>query len=773
MNRELTPQEIIYDFKVINFNQREDIDSMPEYDQVYEKIKTALEIEEEGYNVYLIDDFSKDKLDKITEFVRKKLEAKDKPQDICYVVNNDEKCPKSLFLQGGKGVKLKETLEDIQKLYAERTYEFYNSSSNKEKEEIVENLQKKRSDLINKLVKMAEDDGFTMKATQNGFTFIPLKGEGELMNESDYDDLKCDEKENILNKVSSLKNNAQAVLEELKDIELAEIEKIKKIMLEYYNKETKEIREEFFCEFAENTEVIEFLNNVCDSIEKHIMEIYSINYEDDEEYISEIIYKYVVNVLVDNSENDTPPVIFEEDPSINNLLGGMEYENKNGVYTTDVSLIKGGSFLKANGGCLILRASSLLTNSSAYYYFKKSLISGKVDLDYNRGYLELLSLSGLKPEPVKFDVKIILIGDYHTYDLLYSYDEDFKKVFKIRAEYKSTLDINKDTKQAFLGKVSSICVNNKIQTLTDEAIKELAKFLSRKAEDKNKFYIDDYELGRVLMLSNNKVQREKRKFIEGQDIIDTAYCEELIEKEIDESYRENKIFINVKDKLVGQVNGLSVIDTGYSSFGKPIRITCSCYKGTGNIVDVQKESDLSGKIHNKAINTLRGFMNTLMGGYEKLTVDFHLSFEQLYGKIDGDSASVAEVISMISSLSKIGVKQNIAVTGSINQFGEVQPIGGVNEKIEGFFKICKLVDTIKDKCVLIPESNVNSLVLNEEVEEEIKKGNFHIYSMSHIKDAVEVLMGENDMGYNEVMDMVAKESKKYLGKGENRKKKEQ
>lgn len=772
MNRELTPQEIIYDFKVNNFNLREDVDSMPEYDQVYEKIKTALEIDKEGYNVYLIDDFSKDKLDKITEFIRKKFETKDKPQDICYVVHNDDKCPKSLFLSGGKGIKLKETLESIQKLYAECTYEFYNSSSHKEKEEIVENLQKKRNDLINRLVKMAEDDGFTMKATQNGFTFIPLKEEGELMNESDYDDLKCNEKEDILNKVSNLKSNAQEVLEELKDMELSEIEKIKKLMVEYYNKETKEMREQFLDEFAENDEVLEFLNYVCDNVEKDIMEIYSINYEDDEEYINEIIYKYVVNVLVDNSENDKPPVIFEEDPSINNLLGSIEYENKNGVYTTDVSLIKGGSFLKANGGCLILRVSSLLTNSSAYYYLKKSLISGKVDLDYNRGYLELLSLSGLKPEPVKFNAKIILIGDYHTYDLLYSYDEDFKKIFKIRAEYKSILDINKETKQAFLGKVSSICIDNKLQSLTDEAIKELAKFLSRKAEDKNKLYIDDYELGRVLMLANNRVQREKRKFIEGQDIIDTVYDEELIEKEIGESYRENKIFINIKDKLVGQVNGLSVIDTGYFSFGKPIRITCSCYKGSGNIVDVQKESDLSGKIHNKAINTLVGFMNTLMGGYERLPVDFHLSFEQLYGKIDGDSASVAEVISMISSLSKIGVKQSIAVTGSINQFGEVQPIGGVNEKIEGFYKICKLVDTTKGKGVLIPESNVNSLVLSEEVEEEIKKGNFHIYAMTHIKDAVEVLMEENDMGYDEIMNVLTQESKKYLGRRENRKRKE-
>ena len=259
MNRELTPQEIIYDFKVNNFNLREDIDSMPEYDQVYEKIETALEIDKEGYNVYLIDDFSKDKLEKIIEFARKNFETKDKPQDICYVVHKDEKCPKSLFLPGGKGVKLKETLENIQKLYAECTYEFYSNSSNKEKEEIVENLQKKRSDLINKLVKMAEDDGFTMKATQNGFTFIPLKEEGELMNESDYEDLKCDKKEDMLNKVSNLKNNAQEILEKLKDIELSEIEKIKKLMEEYYNKETEEIRKQFLIEFEENTEVVEFL----------------------------------------------------------------------------------------------------------------------------------------------------------------------------------------------------------------------------------------------------------------------------------------------------------------------------------------------------------------------------------------------------------------------------------------------------------------------------------------------------------------------------------
>ena len=224
------------------------------------------------------------------------------------------------------------------------------------------------------------------------------------------------------------------------------------------------------------------------------------------------------------------------------------------------------------------------------------------------------------------------------------------------------------------------------------------------------------------------------------------------------------MLIDVKDTRVGQVNGLSVIDTGYFNFGKPIKITCCCYKGEGNIVDVQKDSNLSGSIHSKSINILKGYISTINGGFTKLPVDFHLSFEQIYGKIDGDSASVAEIICMLSSLSKIPIKQSIAVTGSINQFGDVQPIGGVNEKIEGFFGVCKAVDTIKGKGVLIPLSNSDDLVLNEEVEKEITKGNFHIYTMTSIEDAIEVLMGDENTSFQTVMIAINKELKKYSSK---------
>ncbi|AKA70249.1 AAA family ATPase [Clostridium scatologenes] len=761
MHRELTAEEIVYKFEFENAELKEDSYHMPDDNEMYKKLKMALEIDKEGYNVYLIDDFSKDKLEEIIKFVKENLKFKQKLVDICYVIEDDEKCPKVLFLTAGKGKVLKETLEKIQKIYSEITYEFYTDSTNSEKEEIIESIHKRRSDLINKLLKDSEEQGFTIRATQNGFTFIPMKDKEEVMNEGEYEKLENEKKEKILNNASSLKKDAQKVLEELKNIEESGIERIKGFIDDYYIGKTENIKEEYFQKFKDNKDIIEFLNNICAQIEENVKEIYSMNYEDDEEEINNEIYKYMINVLVDNSENNEPPVIFEEDPSVNNLLGSIEYENKNGSYITDINLMKPGSLLKANGGCVIVRANSLLNNPSAYYHLKKSIMSGKVDLDYNRGYLEFLNLNGLKPEPVKFNEKIIIIGDYNLYNLLYNYDEDFKKVFKVRAEYKSLLDINEETKKSFLIKIYNMCRINNFYQLSQEGVTELAKFLSRKAENKNKFYIDDYELNRVLTISNNKVEEDNRDKIEQKDIIDTVYTEEIVEKEINENYKDNKILINVIGKQIGQVNGLSVIDTGYCSFGKPIRITCCCYKGEGNIIDVQKESNLSGDIHNKAISTLKGYISNLIGGYEKIPVDFHLSFEQIYGTVDGDSASVAEVVSMISALSKIGIKQNISVTGSINQFGKVQPIGGVNEKIEGFFKVCKLKDTIKDKGVLVPESNLNNIVLNKEVEEEIKNGNFHIYSMSCVKDAVEVLMGRENFGYNEIMDELSKELKKY------------
>ena len=763
MNRELTPKDIIYEFDIEDTSTRETLDTMPQYFDVIENIKTALSIDKEGFNIYLIDDFSKETLKDIMKYVNKNFQNRSKPKDICYVLYEDEKIPKPIFVSNGGGNKLKETIEELQNEYLECTFQFYNNSTNKEKEEIQENIQKKRNELIAKLIDMAKEKGFDIKSTNNGFTFIPLSS-GKEMTESEYDTLDKERKETILDTVGILKDKAKEILEELKDIEAKDLDKIRQIMEVYYKDEMNDLKEEYKNIFTEDEAVQNYFDIVCNDIEKKLIENYSLSYDEDEEKINEIIYKYVVNVIVDNSKNQIPPVIFEQDPNLINLLGNIEYENHNGVYSTDIGFIKSGSMLRANEGCLLIRINNLLSNPSAYYYLKKSLLTEEVDVSYNRNLYELVSLSTLKPEPIPIKVKIILIGDYETYDLLYNYDEDFRKIFTIKAECNPIQNIDNALKTSFVYEINKICSENNFKFPTKGAIREVAKILSRKSQSRKKIYYDKYEINKLLTLSNNKVKEENKEEISEADVIEIGYKKDIMEKEILNNYIEKKMLIDVSNSRIGQVNGLSVIDTGYFSFGKPIKITCCCYRGEGNIIDVQQESNLSGNIHSKSINILKGYISTINGGFNKLPVDFHLSFEQIYGKIDGDSASVAEIICMLSALSKIPIKQNIAVTGSVNQFGDVQPIGGVNEKIEGFFGICKALDTIEDKGVAIPLSNAEDLVLNEEVEREIKNGNFHIYTMTTIEDAIGILMGTSDTNFEQIMTAINKELKKYSGK---------
>ena len=603
--------------------------------------------------------------------------------------------PKPIFISNGGGNKLKEILEEIQNEYLECTFQFYNNSLNKEKEEIQEGIQKKRNELIGELIDTAKERGFDIKSTNSGFTFIPLS-KGKEMSENEYDTLSKERKEAILDIAKMLKDKAKDTLEELKDFEVRDLDKIKQIMEAHYKNEMNDLKEEYKDMFMEDEVVQSYIDIVCNDIETRLIDNYSLNYDDDEEQINEIICKYVVNVIVDNSNNSVPPVIFEQDPNLTNLIGDIEYENHKGVYSTNIGFIKSGSMLKANEGCLIIRMNSLIRNPLAYQNLKKSLLTEKVDVACSSNHYEIISLNTLKPEPIPIKTKIILIGDYETYDLLYNYDQDFKKIFTIKAECNPVQNIDDNLKSSLVFEINNICFENNFKSLTNAAIREVAKILSKRVENKNKIYYDKYEIKKLLILANNKVEREsidksnEKNEINENDIIDVGYTKDIMEKEILNHYTEKKMLIDVTSSKIGQVNGLSVIDTGYFSFGKPIKITCCCYKGAGNIIDVQQESNLSGSIHSKSINILKGYMSNINGGFTRLPVDFHLSFEQIYGKIDGDSASVAEIISMLSALSKIPVKQNIALTGSVNQFGEVQPIGGVNDKIEGFFAACKV-----------------------------------------------------------------------------------
>ena len=763
MKRELTPSEIMFKLEVTDTDVDKGTKGIKEFNDAYKKVERAINIDKEGYNLYLIDTFSKDKLKDLTTFIEKKYKDLEAPRDICYVTLEDVNRPEAIFVANGKGKKLKETVDDIKNCYLEAVDDFYGDSSNDEKDYLVEDIQNKRNSYINELTKMAKEEGFEVKATSKGFAFIPLSGD-EAMTEKEYDDLEDENKNVIVAKAGNLKKKAESILEELKDIEVKSIKKLKKIYSKFLATQMEDEKDEALLEFITDDDSYEYLERLFTCIEEDLIDCYTMSIEEDESEIYEILNKYDVRVIVDNTNNSSPPVIFEEDPNLNNLIGLIEYENHNGMYTTNISLISAGSILKANEGCLILRLSSLAVNTLSYYYLKKILLSNKVSFDNNKSYLEFININGLKPKPIPVKFKVILIGDYETYDLLYNSDEDFKKLFPLRAEFSPIVKVNNDSVIELKNMIENKVRKNELFNLNDEAMSEILKYLCRKSSSRNRILAEDDSIDKILVLANNSAKERKSMIITKQDILDVAYEEELIENEIMSMYEDNKILISVNGRKIGAINALAVLDSGYCTFGKPMRISCVACKGSGRIIDIQKESNLSGKIHEKSISILRGLLTNLLNPYENIPVDFHLSFEQTYGMVEGDSASVAEIISILSALSKKGIKQNIAVTGSINQFGDVQPIGGANEKIEGFFKVCSMLDTVEEKGVLIPEGNKDEIILKFEVEKAVQEGKFHIYTMNNLNDAIEVLLLDEGEDIEEFYKTLQKELEKYKGK---------
>lgn len=752
MIKELTPAQVIFDFPKLDINKglEEGKETyIPNMQNIYEEISRMFNIKKEGYNLYIVDSLSKEKLGVIINYLEEKIKLRHAPKDILYVTYEEEREPAPLFVGNGRGKEVQDMVNKIKDIYREKLFDFYNSSSDIDKENIIEELQHSRNSSMETLEDLAEKQGFSIKTTSSGVAFIPLKENEMAMTEKEYDELKNEEKDGIIEKASKLKEEAKNILDKLKVIEIDAVEKLKKILITNLSKETEEIKKEFKNLFSDEEEVIEYIQLMCNFIEESSVDVYNMNYEEEEEELGIIFDKYNVNVLVDNKNNTVPRIIYEEDPNLQNLIGEIEYEAHKGTYVTDMTLIKAGSILKANEGFLIIDANSLLNNPGSYQAIRKILSTGKLNFDYNRGYLELLTLNTLRTKPIEVTTKIILIGDYKLYDLLYSYDEEFKRIFKLNVEYDPVINYANSANK-LSSYVLKVAENNELLPVEEGAIVEIAKHLAKKSGSKKKVVFDELEIEKLLLLANDAALNKNQVSITQDNVLDFCTKKGIEEREILEMYKDKKINININSHIVGSINGLSVIDTGYYMFGKPIRITCICTKGDGKVIDFQKENNLSGHIHEKSINILTSLLSMFIDSYCKIPVDFNLSFEQTYGKVEGDSASVAEVLCMLSALSKVPINQSIAVTGSINQFGDIQPIGGGSEKIEGFYNVCEELGDCIGKGVLIPSTNIDELILPPKIEEAIKKGDFKIYCMDSIYDAIDVMMLENKIDINDL-----------------------
>ena len=454
---------------------------------------------------------------------------------------------------------------------------------------------------------------------------------------------------------------------------------------------------------------------------------------------------YRVNLFVDNSKLEGAPVIMDSNYSFQNIFGKLEYENYMGTLRTDYTMLKSGLLHQANGGYIIFQAEDLLTNPLCYENLKKLLRTKEIGVDNSIEQRTAMIMVSLKPQPIPLNVKVILIGNSNIYHTLLSMDPDFRKLFKIKVEFADDAPRTDENIQKLARFMHSFCEKENLPHLDKNAVARVIEYASRLADDKTKLSTKFNDLSQILAEAGTWAQLARSKVVT-EDFVNKAITEKLQRvRKYDEKYSEmikdNTLLISTSGSEVGQINGLTVMSVGDYSFGKPAKITVNTFTGKSGIINIEREVELSGSSHSKGVLILSGYIGELFAQDIPLSLSASICFEQLYGGVDGDSASSTELYALLSSLSEVPINQSIAVTGSVNQKGEIQPIGGVNEKIEGFFQICKMRGLDGSHGVLIPIQNKKNLNLNDEIVEAVKSGNFHIYAVSTIEEGIEVLTG--------------------------------
>ncbi len=459
----------------------------------------------------------------------------------------------------------------------------------------------------------------------------------------------------------------------------------------------------------------------------------------------EIRPKLEVNLIVDNSASKTIPIIVETDPKYRNIFGTVERQlEPGGVWKTDFTQIKAGSLIRANGGYLVLNALDALAEPGVWQDLKRTLRTGKMEIQ-NLEPMFGFAASGMKPEPIELDLKVIMIGDSEIYRMLYFRDEDFKKIFKIRADFDFEMPKNDASIAQYMGFIAMICQDEKLLPFDAAAIGQIIEFGVRLSGRQKKLSTRFNVITDVILESSYWATKEKVSMVSSRHVEkalrERIYRVKLVEDKIQEMIVDGSIIIDTKGLVVGQVNGLSVYDAGEHAFGRPSRITAKTALGRSGIINIEREAALSGPTHNKGVAIINGFLQSKFAQRNPLVMNASITFEQSYGGVDGDSASSTEVYAILSSLTEIPLRQDIAVTGSVNQKGELQPIGGVNLKIEGFFDVCSALGLTGKQGVLIPAQNIGDLMLREDVVEAVKKKKFHIYSALTIDEGIEILTG--------------------------------
>lgn len=732
-------------------------------------MELGMNISKEGYNIFALGPVQTNRLNHIRQFLKEKASDKSTPSDFCYINNFDDHYkPKALRVPAGRGRQLKEMMDQlIEDLVPALRSSFETEEYQNRKQALKNQVQEEQENTFEDLQNKAQEKGLALVRTPAGFSFTPTK-DGDLMDEKDLKELSEEEKKRLEEETKKLQNELQKLIQSMPSHKRKIHDEQKKLDKEIATYAIKELFKKVRKEFSELDNVQDFLDKVeldiVDNVQKimspqnqqgagnQLMQMFGGEQKSQQQQNTSrnpVLDRYKVNVLVDHSETEGAPVIYEDHPNYKNLIGRVEYQSRMGALTTNFNLIKPGAFHKANGGYLILHARDVLMEPFAWEGLKRALKSGELKIESLGETYSLISTVSLEPEPIDLDVKVVLIGERILYYLLCELDPEFQSLFKVEADFEDEIERNAENLTLYAQLLAGLIEKNKLSHFDRDAAGRMIEQSARMAGDSMKLSAKTQDIVDLLIESDYWAGKN------GHDIVKLSDVEKAIEQKIyragrlkdkiQDAINRNNIFIDTEGEKTGQINGLSVSKIGNSIFGRPTRITARVQLGKGKIVDIEREVEMSGPIHSKGVLILKGFLGERYALNRPLSLSASIVFEQSYTNIDGDSASSAELYALLSAIGKIPVKQSFSVTGSVNQHGEIQPIGGVNEKIEGFFDICKERGFTGEQGVLIPEANEKNLMLRKDVRDAVDDDRFHVYSVATVDEGMELLTGL-DMG---------------------------
>jgi len=762
--RELTAEELYQEttFENLSFettSDLEDLDTVLGQPRAVDAMQFGVGIAARGYNIFALGPAGTGKRDVVTRYFQQRAEDTSVPPDWVYVNNFDEPHrPRAISLPAGRAAVFRQDVETlIEELETAVSAAFESEEYQARKQTIASEFQERQSQSFEQLQERAQQRGIALLRTPAGLAFAPMR-EGEVMSPEEIQNLSEEERKRLEGEVEELQEELQKIVRQVPGWQRGIQERLKELNREIAQFAVGGLIDEIRQKYRDNEKIVQHL----DAVQKDVVQNARSVLGGEEEAAnlppmlrglaaqqtgpeSPLMRRYRVNVVIHNSELTGAPVVHEDNPTYQNLIGRVEHQAQLGALVTDFNLIKPGAMHKANGGYLVLDARKVLLQPYAWEGLKRAIQSREIRIESVGQMLSLMTTTSLEPEPIPLHVKVALFGDPELYYLLYYMDPDFPELFKVSADFASQMDRSQENQELYARMIASIVRRENLKPFARSGVARVIEQSARMLGDSDKLSVQMRDIADLLRESNYWASQNGHEAVSANDVeraIEARiYRSDQMRERVQESIQRNILLIDTREQKVGQVNGLSVLQLGNFAFGQPSRITARVWLGKGNLINIEREVEMSGPIHSKGVLILSGFLGERYATDTPLALSASLVFEQSYAGVEGDSASSAELYALLSAISEVPIKQSLAVTGSVNQHGQVQAIGGVNQKIEGFFDVCKAQGLTGDQGVLIPASNVQHLMLRQDVVNAVREGQFHVYAVDTIDRGMEILTG--------------------------------